>query len=201
MQDSNIKTVSVPLIRGSAMHISDLEVIGSYSVNSEREYVDDLSELRYYKEPANKNVRFDLNYNANTTISTVDEPWDTNFLLKWISNNFDSLRAQDVNKNKTQRLAAHFICYRGVLKNLLHTPFNTSSGWIICAAKLKESIYLYHYDTDEVIKQNLNMTEHAKRLTAYGFKFQQFALSGINDLLIIHYSQQILCIYRKIMLL
>lgn len=106
MQDSNVKTFPIALIRGSAVELSDIEVIGSYSVNGDGEYMDDLSSLRYYNEPANKNVHFNLNFNANTTIPRKEDSSENNFLLKWISDNFHHLEIKDANKNKAQRLVS-----------------------------------------------------------------------------------------------
>ncbi|CAD1468557.1 unnamed protein product, partial [Heterotrigona itama] len=40
-------------IRGPVDHISDLEIIGNYSINGEREYCSGIEQLKYYKKPLN----------------------------------------------------------------------------------------------------------------------------------------------------
>ena len=100
--------LNVNNIRGPVDHISDLEIIGDYSINGEREYYSGIKQLKYYKKPLNsRNVNFNLNLNENT-IHKINKDVKLNYVLTWILENFDSLKVQD-SKNITQWLVSDLL--------------------------------------------------------------------------------------------
>ena len=78
------------------------------------------------------------------------------------------------------RLKPEFICYRGLLSTLWRTPFEESEGWIVCAVKFKGTIYLCGFDTEEVKDRKQNATARELMMSSWGFKFEQYLLSGIG---------------------
>ncbi|CAL7946550.1 unnamed protein product [Xylocopa violacea] len=163
---SDVKRVERPV-----HEISNIEIIGNFSVDGNRKYLNDLSQLKYYKEPADiDNVNFNLDENQNTvTKSNVHKKLD--FTLSWILENIDILRTQDFESSK-RWLEPEFIFNRGILTKLLVTPY-TYKNWIICASKFKGTIYLCNFYTDEQLMEELNKSERNKRQTSWGFKFEQ----------------------------
>ncbi|KOC68126.1 hypothetical protein WH47_03284 [Habropoda laboriosa] len=113
-------TVFVKNIKGPVHDISNLETVGSYSIDGNKRYRNDLSQLKYYKKPRNCNrVYFDLN--EGTVYESAEDP-KIDFLLKWILENLDRLKVEDL-ENPTRWLKPEFICSRGLLKKLLSITF------------------------------------------------------------------------------
>lgn len=71
-----------------------------------------------------------------------------------------------------------FVSYRGLLSALWKTPFEEQDGWIICAAKFEGTIYLCAFDTEEAKKRKANETPREKMMCSWGYKFEQFTLTG-----------------------
>lgn len=63
----------------------------------------------------------------------------------------------------------------------MKTPYDEREGWIICAAKWKGTIYLMAFDTEADTFELNNRTEKDLQFSSWGFKFEQYILSG-NDI-------------------
>lgn len=58
-----------------------LEIVGNYSINDERKYSNDITQLKYYKKLLNcRNVKFDLDL-SNNIIYVLEEDMKLNFML------------------------------------------------------------------------------------------------------------------------
>ncbi|KZC11031.1 PREDICTED: decapping and exoribonuclease protein-like [Dufourea novaeangliae] len=157
-------------------YFTEPQIVGTYCFDGNRCYHSDLSQLKYYKEPRNlNNVDFNLDDNLNTIQKLDNINKKIDYLLKWISENFNHLQME---RSKNRRwLEPEFVCYRGVLSNLLATPFDSRDGWIICASKFKGTIYLCGFDTDKKKRYEINKNEFHKRCTSWGYKFEQYLVS------------------------
>lgn len=60
----------------------------------------------------------------------------------------------------------------------MKTPYIKTDNWIICAEKVEGMILLYPFDPDEESNKILRENTEFKRLVYYGFKFEQYLLSG-----------------------
>lgn len=76
------------------------------------------------------------------------------------------------------RLETDFVSYRGLLTKLCCAPYEKRDGWIICAAKFRGTIYLCTFDTDAQKYRNAHMTKRDLQCSSWGFKFEQYLLSG-----------------------
>lgn len=70
------------------------------------------------------------------------------------------------------------MCFRGLLTQIMCTPFEESEGWIICAKQYDGTIFLCAFDTEEKIRRQQNETERQKQMCSWGYKFEQYMLSG-----------------------
>ncbi|XP_014204303.1 decapping and exoribonuclease protein-like [Copidosoma floridanum] len=152
------------------------EVVGYFSLTGrEREYSQDLVQLKYYYDQYGKQVHFDLDAGIN---KVVRKPKDLNekidFLLRWISNNHGSIRA---NPGQDRLLKPDFVCFRGLLTKICTTPCESRDGWIICAAKFHGTIYLCAFDNDEQKLKNAHLTDRDLKFMSWGFKFEQYLLT------------------------
>ncbi|XP_031847152.1 decapping and exoribonuclease protein-like isoform X2 [Nomia melanderi] len=125
------------------------------------------------------------------------------FMLQWLSENFNQLKLQNSNNENGRWLEPEIICYRGVLTTLLSTPYDTEEGWIICAAKFKGSIYLCSFDTDAKKQRTSSQSAYQNKCTAWGYKFEQYLLtdkpSGMPDLSVpLNQNEEFYCVFKAV---
>lgn len=152
--------------------LSDLEIIGAYSLDGDRNYKNDMSGLKYLKIPDLKTNYINLNEGDYKDKAKV---YDTLERIKqmtsYIMDNSDCF----VNNRK---IDADFVCFRGALKNLMTTPYNKDPNWVIKAVKFKGTIYFIiemHY------KENTEKKKPDDKSYQYGFKFESYVLSSDYD--------------------
>ncbi|XP_055532419.1 decapping and exoribonuclease protein-like [Wyeomyia smithii] len=152
--------------------VSKPKIVGFFSVGSERQYLDTADNLKYLNLPkpdANGLLRIDLNNGFGTRLpkpaSAKQERID--HLLQFII----------LNRGKGDSVPYDFVCFRGLLRMLMCTPYERDSGWIVLASRYKGTIYLCAKDTPEKLRQEANETEQQKRFCYYGFKFEQHILT------------------------
>lgn len=144
--------------------ISKPSIVGFFNLNDKREYEEDISSLGYFKLNPDKKVEFDLNVMENRHQDKPDSADKENLdhILTFIQKNFECLRS---NKPK-QLLNSDFICFRGLLRLLMCTPYENRDPWLIRATKFKGSIYLCALDTQEKIQERANRNEMNEKVTS-----------------------------------
>lgn len=159
--------------------ISKPEIVGYFSVNENRQYVPDASNCKYVVPiDPNRPVNFNLNHGFERAIhkdEALDEKID--HLLMFISNNMPKL-VHLSNEKSAKLLAADVVCFRGLLRLLMCTPYENRDGWIILATKYRRTIYLCARKTDEERLKRMHETKRMRRIFSYGFKFEQYMMSG-----------------------
>lgn len=170
--------------------ISQPKIVGSFSLNSVRQYLPDTRNCKYVYTNYSNHSPFDLNAGIDQVIrkpeSCVDEK--ITHLLEFIVRNKHRLKNQNNRTNgsdgsrggddKAHILSADFVCFRGLLRLLMCTPYEFRDGWIILATKFKGTIYLCAKETDKQKTERENVSDQMKRIFSYGFKFEQFILTG-----------------------
>lgn len=145
------------------------KMIGYFSVDASRNFVPDASQLRYLKMPCTRNLRLDLNDGIKDFClkpdSVKQEKMD--FLLHFIANNIQKLKAENGYHACKKLLKSDIICSRGRLVQIMCPKYN-SDKWSLILSKYKGNIYICQPDGDNFFTKR----------TAYGFKFEQFMLSG-----------------------
>lgn len=141
---------------------------GVFSVDGERNYQDSFCNLKYLKVP--KIVNFNLNEGDD---SYVDKPASADNeqisqLLTFILHH---------KKVMTRQLAPDFVCFRGLLRLLMSTPYEQREQWIVLVTKYKNTIYLCAEHTQLKKAEKLRRTEKDIRFMRYGFKFESHILS------------------------
>ncbi|XP_076279190.1 decapping and exoribonuclease protein-like isoform X2 [Lasioglossum baleicum] len=148
------------------------QIVGSYSIQGDRSYCSDLSQLKYYKEP--ENVYFNLDDNPPANVQIENEKLD--FLLRWMSDNFDQIKVQHSDNATKRWLEPEIVCYRGLLTTLFSTPYDTE-GWIVCASKFRGTIYLCGFDSDAKKLRISRETSYQKKCCSWGHKFEEYMLA------------------------
>ncbi|XP_043281674.1 decapping and exoribonuclease protein-like isoform X2 [Venturia canescens] len=155
------------------------EIVGYFSLDGNRTYLPDASNLSYYNPPKIENVCLDLNKGIEKVrrkSASADEEKIRN-LLKWISLNNDKIPAPV----ESRSIEPTFVCFRGLLRLLLCTPYSPKDPWIICAARWKGTIYLCEFKTPEEKRRNANMSKEMLKFMSWGFKFEKYILSDAPD--------------------
>lgn len=148
---------------------------GFFSVDRDRQYQSTLSNLKYLNVP--ERVNFNLNLGDATYVekpaSAADEKLThlLTFLLK------------HTKIITTKQIAPDFVCFRGLLRMLMSTPYEKRQPWIVLATKFRGTIYLCAEETQQQKNEKLRCSERDKKFTRYGFKFESFVLSDHPSML------------------
>lgn len=142
--------------------------IGYFCVDGNREYTPGKAYMKYYYPPPDpKSINFDLNIGYE---GTIKKEFDLNeridFLLKWVTG------------NKSLLTNVEFVNYRGLLTKVMLTPYERQDDWIICATKYRGVIYLCSFNTERDRKRHAEQTERDKLMSSWGYKFEQYMMSG-----------------------
>lgn len=143
------------------------KIVGSYSLDNERNYQPNFSKLRYLTLPNPHDV-FDLNRGFRHFVSKshdVARVEQIRHLLEFIANNLPRLRQLD----DAKILRYDFVCFRGLLSKIMITPFELEN-WTIRAACLKGTIYLWSWE-EERVYPNMDQFVH------WGYKFENYMFS------------------------
>lgn len=154
-------------------------IVGYFSVDGDRNYMPTGINCKYVKMPKpGTRVQFDLNEGYQRVIkkppSAANEKLD--HLLTFISQNLSKLTSHD--DTTVQKLTADIVCFRGLLRLLMCTPYEDKDGWSILASRYQGTIYLCAHETDENRQNRESQTDQLKKILSYGFKFEQYMMSG-----------------------
>ncbi|CAD5110749.1 DgyrCDS119 [Dimorphilus gyrociliatus] len=162
--------------------------IGSFSMDENREYLNNRSQLRYYNEAqAKSGTCYDLKEGYDTFISK-DENYKEylDSLLQFITLNVEKFKAVNPLNDKSQKetdICTDFVCWRGLLTKILGTPYldRQQNSWKLAVIKYRNSYYMCEYDTEERKREAENMTEKHKAMSYWGWKFENCVLSDTED--------------------
>lgn len=155
---------------------SSPKIVGSFSVDGNREYIPDARNCKYLrKKNLNEPLRFDLNVGYENVIHKSEQCQNENLdhILRFIKEN-----AAKLLDGQTRRLDVDFVCFRGLLRLIMCTPYENRDPWIILASKFNGTIYLCAMETERKRHERLNENDTTKRILSYGFKFEQYMLTG-----------------------
>lgn len=161
--------------------ISQPKIVGSFSLNENREYLPDARNCQYvYKNYHSGRINFDLNEGMEHVIRKPEFAKDEKIthLLDFISRNRQKLKKDDKHDDRSRFLSSDVVCFRGLLRLIMCTPYEHKDAWIILATKYKGTIYLCALDTEKQIQDRTNQSATQTRIFSYGFKFEQYILSG-----------------------
>lgn len=161
--------------------ISKPEIVGYFSVNKERCYIPDARNCKYIKRTVfDRQQKLDLNDGYEKVVHKPDNCVEEkiNHLLRFIVRNLDKFQAKSSDEFNEEVLSINVVCFRGLLRLLMCTPYEYRDNWSILATKYKGTIYLCALETDERKSQRQNESSEMKRILSYGFKFEQYMMSG-----------------------
>lgn len=171
-------------------------VIGCFSVDSNRKFLGDRSEMRFFCPEKLKNssqagssykrVNWDLNEGYDKVVHkdvlfSKDE--GLSLMLKCIVDNKSAFQVIDQKTNETapfNSLSTDFVCFRGLCTTIMCTPYEKREGWQLFAVKHHGTIYLREMPTEAKLKSEANKSEHQTRMCSWGFKFEQYMVDDLR---------------------
>lgn len=144
-------------------------MVGFFSVDSARQYQDSICNLKYLKIPSR--VDFNLNLGDSTYVDKPESAQKeqlTHILTFIMKHKAIMLSSQTV---------PDFVCFRGLLRMLMSTPYEEREPWIVLATEFKGTIYLCSEETERKKSERQRKTDRDIRFMRYGFKFESFVLS------------------------
>lgn len=156
------------------------KIIGSFSLNENRVYIPDKRNCKYLRKiNLECPPHFDLNEGYERAIhkSNKCENEKLDHILQFIIKNLPKLKASNGIDEK-KKLNVDLVCYRGLLRMIMCTPYENREPWIILASKFMGTIYLCALETEDKKLARLNETNTTKKILSYGFKFEQYMLTG-----------------------
>ncbi|KAK3877006.1 hypothetical protein Pcinc_018259 [Petrolisthes cinctipes] len=177
-------------------------VIGDFSLDETRQICHDRRNLHYITVDwkHSKKVKYDLNVSYDKTIKkniqeTKQEKLDR--LLDWILNNTSKFHTEQSTGQPLQCLSTDFVCFRGLLTELLCTPYETRDGWIICATRFRDTVYLCAYETPEKQAHRETETDMQKKMCSWGYKFEQYMIDGSDVTEGVNENEEYCCVVRS----
>jgi len=162
------------------------QIIGSFSVDANREFVDDRSQLKFFNPPNNREtrVRLDLNRGLDEVVRKDEDKCKEerlSMMLKWITINKERFAVggdkSSGRKKEINSLNTDFVCFRGLLTQLMCTPYENREGWRVLAVRHRGTIYLHKDETEEAKRQRLQASDRLKAMQSWGYKFEQCMMS------------------------
>lgn len=141
------------------------EIVGAFSVDCNQKFLNGLENLKYLNIPSE--INFNLNEGDSNYKEKPDEDSKINHLLKFLTEN----------ENIAQSNHFDFLCFRGLLRMIMSTPYEQDVSWIILATRYKGRIFLCSQETDQKRHEKLRRTDRDKMFMRYGFKFENHVLS------------------------
>lgn len=140
---------------------------GAYSVDGDRKYANNWDSLRYLKIPKQ------INFNLNDGDYVDKPPYKSTERMDQMTS-FVMFNKQTLIKD--HRVNTDFLCFRGIFKIIMATPYMRKSPWTMHAIKFKGTIYMCMISEQQEEKPIRKTTKFEQ----YGFKFESHVLS--NDL-------------------
>lgn len=135
----------------------------------------DLENIMFARRINEGKVRFDLNLHYDKAIhKPEDRDVKLTELLKFLLQNEVRLNYP----RESSLNMAQIFCYRGLMTCVACTPYENQEPWKIVAVLFKGNIYLCARETDYKKERRQNITEREKLFTSWGYKFEQYMLSG-----------------------
>lgn len=147
-------------------------IVGYMSVDAQRDYYHDLSQLKYLTSIPKGKISYDLNHNIEKAVkrTTDDNNEKISLMLKFLLDQRHHLEFLNNHPEIT------FITYRRSLISVMCATYAREPVSIV-ASLLNNCIYLCSIENSQV-KKNIPQSDQNTKFCAWGYKFEQYMLSG-----------------------
>lgn len=152
------------------------KLIGFFSVGAKRNYMNDYSQLKYINKIPLGKVSYDLNHNITSALKRIESEEKLKFLLEYFKDHKEAFNVFE--KSEIPLKDVPFMCYRGLLREMSALPYTNQETFRFSACLFRGVIYLHSLKTPEAVAKKANTTEREKTMCAWGYKFEQYIVSG-----------------------
>ncbi|XP_061605968.1 decapping and exoribonuclease protein-like [Phyllopteryx taeniolatus] len=179
MNRETLNTRKAPYEGGSPRFEERVEV-GFFSLDTERQFHHDKSQMRYYAEP-DPAPNFDLRDGYNDRYIKRDENLRKNLehILHWILANKSQLMQNAATTSALNDF--DFVTSRGRLTKVLCTPYESQTEWELSVTKFNGVLYINEVETASSRQGRENRTESHTENIYWGYKFEQYICAGKID--------------------
>ncbi|KAM8720706.1 hypothetical protein ACLKA7_006703 [Drosophila subpalustris] len=158
---------------GAFPKLSQPQPIGFYSVNEAGEFQDNASVASYLFVPPESTLPLNLNAGIENVQRKGPQPEfrDIQQLCQYISNHQELLVKTS---NGQLRLADDFVTFRGILRLIMCTPYESQKDYKLMATRLNGTIYIAKVETEADRLEREQMTQKQLVMCSWGFKFEQY---------------------------
>uniref|UniRef100_A0A1I8EK43 Decapping nuclease n=1 Tax=Wuchereria bancrofti TaxID=6293 RepID=A0A1I8EK43_WUCBA len=158
-------------------------VIGEMCVTKQHDVLPGRCRAKYlYEKAIGQRCNFDLNigyYQFEGKDVLHNEKLDV--LLKWIL-----IHSEPGSSLDKVCHGADFICWRGTLTRIACSPYEYLDGWRLAVVRYKSVIFICEFPTSEKILRLKSMSDRDKRMTYWGYKFEQYMTSDSLSVIFSH---------------
>ncbi|XP_060662402.1 decapping nuclease DXO homolog [Drosophila nasuta] len=141
---------------GAFPRLSCPQPIGCYSLNESRQFQDYASNVSYLNLPHRTEFPLDL----NAGIERVQRKGAVPPIYR--------------PKKKGPNLSYDFVTFRGILRQIMCTPYERRKDYRLMATRLNGTIYLAKVETEADRLERESMTKQQLDMCSWGFKFEQY---------------------------
>ncbi|KAL9891051.1 decapping and exoribonuclease protein Rai1-like isoform 1-T2 [Glossina fuscipes fuscipes] len=167
--DSGICVMQPPSTIPSFPNFKKPSPVGFYSIDTNLDFQPNDRELRYLRLPAAYQFPLNLNEGLSLAIKKDIGIGDIDNILKFLNDHYKRIFLT--------RNPPEFVAFRGLLRRIMCTPYDTKQDWCVRVTRFNGTFYLSERETDQKKLERLYTTEQQRTFCAYGFKFEQYCLS------------------------
>ncbi|XP_066944469.1 decapping and exoribonuclease protein-like isoform X1 [Macrobrachium rosenbergii] len=176
--------------------------IGDFSLDDNRQFCHDRRNLNYIPVDfeSTKEVEYDLNIGMDKVVRKdyeVLKKDKLSQLLNWLLVNKHKFHTKDNAGRPLQSLSTDFICFRGLLRDILCMPYENKERIILCATKFRGTIYMWSYETPEKKADREAQTEEQLKMCSWGYKFEQYMTEGSDISEGVNENSEYSCVLRS----
>ncbi|XP_055917098.1 decapping nuclease DXO homolog [Eupeodes corollae] len=153
------------------------QILGCFSINTNRDYEKSAENFRYFRMPHKFPLDLNIGYGLAKSKQELMQDERLDNILQFINSHKDELVSKSDLPSSRGVGEFDFICFRGLLRLLMCTPYEWKEDWCVHATRYKGNIYLSQKETEQKRHDRLNQNENQKKFCAYGFKFEQYCMT------------------------
>lgn len=179
-------------------------IVGSFSVDGDRQFNNDLSGLQYLDKTYHKlqqpmKVELDLDHNVSKAITAlpIKDTEKITHLLRGIL----AFKQKFAVNEELDSLHTDIVCFRGLLATIMGTPYERKDDWMVDVVRWKGTIYIIQIPTERRIRENERQTDRQKQMSSWGYKFEQLVTTTVpggrsDPQEIVNENEEFCCMFR-----
>lgn len=157
--------------------------VGYFSLDGERKFHDDSSQLRFYNPPSSRSdLAFNLREGYESYIEKNDDVQERlTHLLTWILKHSDVFQLKNQKETSEFSFNIDFVSWRGHLTKFLITPYQLREPWKFGLTLFKGTIFISEIETEKAKYERVNRNTRQQEMCYWGYKFEDYVTKQMSD--------------------